>query len=705
MSARNPFSAIFNHYQFPLAVLKPNASSIEPISVSLRGQNRTDIPYDCISYDRSKEFASSKILLEDEEIEMPEPLVTALRALRKPSEPRLLWTDVLLGRTLQQQNEQAAVAKTIIQNAKSTIAWLGPRKEQTEEVFKILKTLAIWWHQAAVRTNFPSNFAHATTTQMNDVMAYFASQDPSKLRPNEEMVWEAMLAVFQSPYFDSVQTIADVILSEEVIVTSGESSISWPDFMAAFRGLVVAMPRLLNKLPSVALQDSFSRVSQIEIAHRRYREDPGLELLPMIQTAGNMLYTDPREIVFSMLPLARPSKRTEVTGRKIPMPIADYSKTPQEIFIQAAKFVIEERQDLILWWAERPPNGRRMENLPSWVPDWTTKLPTEVVRISVERRPSLRHWSESIRSTKTITVIDNRLHLQAHKLDCVQSVSRMFTQENCRRLALEEWQRLPKDNQNQGKRFTQLWRTLILNVGGTTTGLRDQAPPSKDMWTSFQSILAEERITELMHCTLEELMNDSSILARARADPQCQILGPQTGKSEAYELLLQKNAIGRRFFTTENGRMGMTAFEETPESKDGDQESKAKIAAALNQMPTESDPFGFGDAMMSSFQGFLNQRDTRSAAAFAQMMEQKEKTRGVKVGDVVVAVVGGDHPYVMRNVSQSESSEGEIGGKEFRFIGDCYLHGVMAGEPFTVQNWLGASSWRTDVVVEDIKVV
>ncbi|KAF2432368.1 hypothetical protein EJ08DRAFT_695479 [Tothia fuscella] len=710
MGTRNPFSAVFSHYNFHLAVLEPSPSETDTIQVSLSNTNRTDVSYECISYDRSQDYGSTSIQLNDAGIDIPVFLETALRRLRKKDESRLLWADVLLGRDLETQGAEAAIAKTVLQNAKRTVVWLGGGDAKTAEAFKVIMTLAQWWHQASARTGFPVSFSKATSTQMDALMVWFSVQDGMVLEPDDATLWKSLLAVFQASYWESVQAIPDLILSTDAIITSGAGSISWPDFTAAFQALMVAMPQLLNKIPSKELQNSFIRVSGIAMADRRFRDDDGLELLPMIQTARECRSADPREYVFAMLPIVRPSKRTATTGKKIPLPVADYGKSVQDIFTETAKFVIEERQDLLIWWTERAPNARKIKDLPSWAPDWTSGLPTVVVKPTAEGHPSLRSWWENIPDRKPIAVTDNKLHLQAHRLDRISTVSKMFTEENCRRLLLQEWQALPHNpNQSLKDKVDMYWRTIILNIGGATDALRKQAPPPQDMWISWQSILAEERILELMACTPEQLLNDPAIRERARADEQCQILGPQVGQSDPFEELLRKNAIGRRFFTTENGRMGMTAYERTAiaEGENGEEAAKAEIALNEIEMPTESNRDdllgGLGSMMMGSFQEFLMQRDPNAAAAMAEVMQKKEKARGARVGDVIVAAVGGFHPYVLRAVEGGGSSD--IKGREFRFVGDAYLHGVMGGEPFLRRNWIGVQTWRTDVRVDDVVIV
>ncbi|MBE7181285.1 MAG: hypothetical protein INR71_08765 [Terriglobus roseus] len=471
--------------------------------------------------------------------------------------------------------------------------------------------------------------------------------------------------------------------------------------MAAFKCAPMVLGQLLKRPPGPEFADALAKIGGISIADTRWREGQHLELLPMIQTAAEAKTVDSREYVFAMLPLSKPSKRLEGTGRSVAPLTIDYSLTTEQVFQEAAKFIIDERQDLLLWWAERPPVGRKIFNMPSWVPDWTSKLPGGIagpIKLSCEAQPSLRQWSDSIQPQKRITIEDNKLHLQAHKLDRIQTISRLFTYDNCRKLLVEQWKALPwGPSETTDKKAERFWRTIVLNVGGETNSPSTQAPPPRSLTASFLSIVAEERVLELLGCTMEQLGTDEAIRERARTHPECKAIGHQCGKGEAFEVLMRKNAIGRRFFTTESGGLGMTAFEEV----------NSTLKAARDALQAQAaDTQGFGGMMMSSFQNFLKERDPAGAEAYAKAMGETEDERGAKVGDVIVAAVGGFHPYVLRQAGEdAESSTDSLRGKEFTYIGDCYLHGVMKGEPFAATNWLGRQSWRTDITVEDIRIV
>lgn len=713
MAAKNPFAAIISHYHFHVAQLAPSVSSAEPVTVSLVPNPSTDTGYDCISYDRSQDHGTAKIVFAGTEIDVPTNLESALRTLRDPHSPRFVWADLLLGQTSEQRSELAKLGKQVLQNASSTIAWLGPGDDMAPKAFDNIKTLAIWWHQAAVRSNFPENLTRATSQQMLASWEYLKAQNIGQLNPGNERLWAAMAAVFDSPYFNTVQTIPDVILSSKTLITCGTQSLSWDDLLAASCSLPVIMGQVLGKTPP----EGVIRLLGIQTARRRYLAGETLELLPMIHTARDAKSADPREYVFAMLPICKQSLRQKGLAKSIPLPTIDYTKSVEAVFTDAATYIVQDRNDLLLWYSERPPNARRIKDMPSWVPDWTTPLPKDSggrLPFSSETEPSLRTWSDSVQPQRRITVEQNKLCLQVHKFDRIATISQKFTMKNYCELMYSLWKACPTwAFANKDECADAFWRTCILNVGGPTDTLREQAPPQKEkVWPSFVSLIAQGQILERLGCTMEQLNTDKALQERAQSDQFCREQATLIGQDRTFEQMLLGKAIGRRFFVTESGRMGMTAFEKLPEPTEGAGED-AKLAEVFDMMnapqldnPIIPSPFAPG-VMQESFINFMRQRDPASAANFERILKLKDEAQGAKVGDIIVAAVGGFAPYVLRRAGEDGgSNSGEsIRGKEFRYVGDCYLHGVMRGEPFSNTNWLGRHSWKTDVRVDDIKIV
>lgn len=313
-------------------------------------------------------------------------------------------------------------------------------------------------------------------------------------------------------------------------------------------------------------------------------------------------------------------------------------------------------------------------------------------------------------SAKRITVdADNALHVQAHGLDRILSVSPIFTLENCRRLCLTEWQALPMTpNETHDAKIQKVFRTLVFNqAAGIGESMRQTPPPPRDMWISFQSVLSEERILELLGCTMEEMMTNPELVARAKADPQMSILGPQTGKSEPFEQLLRRNAIGRRFFVTENGRTGMTAIESPPTNAGAED---ARPLPSFDEALREP----LGRMLLDNFQSYIAERDPAAARALAKGLQgdlQGQAPPGARSGDLIVALVGGYQPYILRPADSQRTSAEEtaqqtlVANSRYHYVGDCYLHGAMNGELLKTRGWFGTQNWNGKVDLIDISLV
>jgi hypothetical protein len=714
MTEENPFARLFTKQASPnaveLAVLQPDAEDAT-IRIELTNADPDDTTYECISYDRSKGYGTTDILVDGQSMLIPKPLAEALKTLRKTHRPETVWADLLVGKTAEERSKQAAIAKRILEKASSTVVWLGQSNQHTKAAFDIIQEMANRCQQATLHSGLPENLSRSTPKQLMDFRDHLLTKGTEELQPSNADVWSAVDSVLSASYFWSVQSIPDIVLAKNAVLTSGDSTVSWSDFILASRAAPFIICQQLQRQLPPKQAECFELTLSLEVSARRRRDGETLELLPMIQSSSDCAASDSREIVFAMLPISTPSGRTKLPGgREEKLPTADYTKDVKQVFAEAAKYIIHERQDLLLWWTERPPRGRKISGMPSWVPDWTSPNPKTAVKVMPTSDNGMRAWWDHLAPpAKRITVDEqNALHVQAHALDRVVSVSPIFTQENCRRLCLTEWQALPSvSGESLDAKVQKMFRTLLFNQAGVGASLRDNAAPHREMWVSLQSVLAEERILELLGCTQEELMTRPELIQRAKSDPQMNMLGPQTGKSQAFEQLLRANALGRRFFRTASGNTGMTAIEELPPGEKDEREGQPmpKFDAAL------SEPLG--RMMLQQFQTFLAQRDPNAAQALSMGLNGTipgQRAPGVRSGDLVVALVGGFQPYVLRPADQYNPAPAENASQtleavsKYVYVGDCYLHGVMDGEPFKVKGWFG-SSWNTNVKLVDVSIV
>jgi hypothetical protein len=324
-------------------------------------------------------------------VAVPLALEQALRCFRHATETVLLLADLLTGDSPQERSKQALVMKEVVQNALAVICFLDVGNELSTKAYAVLQTLANWWNQAALAADFPSRLSQATQRNMEDVQMSLRLRKISEIQLPDARLWREIENTLSSPYFKSIGALSDIVLGKQVLLRSGAASISFDNLNKALLGLILILP-MAGKQVSESVRKSFGLIGSIDVSVKRKKKGNTLEMLPMIHSAcGGTTTDDPREFVFAILPVVTPSLRNTKLGKKPePLPTADYTKTVEQVFIEAGKYIIGDRQDLFLWWGERPPCHKKIRSLPSWVPDWSASNPRPAVTVRSEN--GLRNW-------------------------------------------------------------------------------------------------------------------------------------------------------------------------------------------------------------------------------------------------------------------------------------------------------------------------
>ncbi|KAI5924189.1 hypothetical protein F4810DRAFT_719427 [Camillea tinctor] len=707
MASINPFSQIIGQNRSStvaqLAVLQPASERDDPIKIALTEANLVETSYECISYDHAGDADTVTVSVDDKDQDVPKALESALRTFRRKEKPRTLWADLLVGRTAEERSAQSTVTRQILENAEKTLCWIGPGQESTTKAFETIHEMANRWMQACLHAGMPADtsFSRVTMQQLGIIRSRLLDNRPfDDLNSFDFAHWNDIYAIVGAKYWSSVQCIPEIVLAKLAIIVCGRSNIRWPNYIAASRALAFYQAKFFQVplLPNV--KKGLENANSIELAERRRRLGEPIELFPMIQTARDCGAEDVREYVFSMVPIATPSARVKNHNQgPQPLPSVDYTKTAQQVFTEAARYTILERQDLLLWFGERVPCAKKLKDLPSWVPDFGAMA---LKGKDYTPNNGLRLWWESCAPIKPITVSDDDvLHVQAHALDRVTHVSAVFNMGNCGRLCVDEFLKLPDPTGGETieQRDERFWRTLVLNTGtGRGDTLKDTVKPSAVSGASFRSLVAQERVLKMLDCAPSQLRTPE-IQTRIGGSPEVQALLPQCGKSQPYEALLGENATGRHRRREEIESASCAA------SPSQQQEAASGQPRAPDFGSLLADPIT--RMMMGGFQDYLRQRDPNMALAYERSLRgelpgQQELPDhikgGVSPGDVVVALVGGFFPYVLRPRGPDAGSEAQLAEADstYEFVGDCYLHGSMEGEDFQMRGAGGEVFYRAD---------
>lgn len=345
MADENPFSQLFQKQTVKLATLEAG-SGTDTLKLHIIDANPRDTRYECISYDRSKDFDKADVEVDGQPFKITKPLASALKAFRKPDDTRTLWADLLIGSTVEERSAQAMEKKLVFEHADKATAWLGSANPQREAALDMIQTLANRWSQAKIEFGIPDNHTKATFQQLGNAQASFAAKK-DQFQPSNKALWATIQQLFCSTYFATTQSIPEIILSKNPMINIGEKSISWEDFAAASTTFAMLIPTL-GLTPDPKLSESLQRIMRLQTATRRQRDGESLELFPMMKDARQSSFQDPREVVFSVLPIAMPCLRTEKDPKRPNLPKVDFSASVADVFKRASKYVLEDRQDLMM---------------------------------------------------------------------------------------------------------------------------------------------------------------------------------------------------------------------------------------------------------------------------------------------------------------------------------------------------------------------
>lgn len=338
-------------------------------------------------------------------------------------------------------------------------------------------------------------------------------------------------------------------------------------------------------------------------------------------------------------------------------PNLDYSNTTQEVFIAAAQYMITERQDFCIWWAEYPPMHRTFTGMPSWVPDFhhspETTSPAHLGMQAVNYEKWTNHMHD-IGQAKCITVSPTEgIQAQAHILDRIKWVSPIMDPNANKAAHTNPFWIADSAMQKSMEAFgstkpaweipRDIFTTLILHQVSRAFEV-EHDPLTQGLAESFTSFIAEAAVYRNFEQMTNAMLSDAISgttrdWSQLHQHPGLQSQMSRVGEGDEYLQKMRTRAAGRRFFLTEKGYMGMSAVELVSDSWNSD----------------DGTP------------------------------------EGIMVGDAVALLVGGFFPYVFR----------EVDPHKFMFRGEAYVCGIMELEYFKTPT----GNWRGDIGLTDVRIV
>jgi hypothetical protein len=176
--------------------------------------------------------------------------------------------------------------------------------------------------------------------------------------------------ILQRPWFTRVWVLQELVLSADPWVQVGTRRIRWNMFCNH-----LLYPPSSDKLPGGLqllsdMQNARTKLAPSWLQGKDAMPLSQRDLLPILHSRRGFGVKDPRDMIYAHLgivdtnsELARPRDFIQ----------ADYNKTIREVYMDAALDLIQLRRNFdILSHVEDVPLGHRRDDLPSWIPDWTS---------------------------------------------------------------------------------------------------------------------------------------------------------------------------------------------------------------------------------------------------------------------------------------------------------------------------------------------
>ena len=352
--------------QFRLLVLLPSTEDASQLECQLRIASFNDHEsYEALSYVWGEPKFTASIKLDNIPFLITPRLDEALRCLRYPDKPRVLWVDALC---IDQGNNnerryQVGLMRQIYSNCQSGLVWLG---RDAGSVLSRAMTLLAKMEGCDIES-----LGYEGNPWEWDFRRQHSESKPKILYDLTQEDWDALTQLLvQNPIWKRVWIMQEISLAPKVLLTSESRSLDWSVVESLLR---------MGRHHTDAYHHSFSHGTPITITSsltaqiiktqrelcRQNIDEPGSSLVDVLSRFRSTLATDPRDKVFGLLGL---------TSNDLGMS-ADYSKDINVVFTDVAARLInhDENLDLICqsqWQSFGSPERRA--DLPSWVPDFTS---------------------------------------------------------------------------------------------------------------------------------------------------------------------------------------------------------------------------------------------------------------------------------------------------------------------------------------------
>ncbi|CZR69401.1 uncharacterized protein PAC_19301 [Phialocephala subalpina] len=390
-----------------------------PVSFILKEEPLSDhLQYEAVSYCWGDPKDISSISCNGKQLFVPRRLESALRSMRYPDRPRVLWADAICinQSDVLEKEEQVQLMRTIFSQAQRTLIFLGDVDEKSQQKMSKFALLSLKICLAIFRRKV--NLVNSPRVLMWD-----ARENRSRtMIPFAADFYLELMSMLRMPWFKRAWVVQEVAVSSTATIFWGSSQYNWEDVILALK----FMSRANFPLAFIVTLEDISAIEEERISYWKGHN----RLLGVLLRHQRCLATDPRDKIFSFCGLIETSSEP-----KVPVDIS-YENDVAAVFRETARNIV--KQDRTLDILSRPPIAAVSTlNLPSWVPDWSISPnstlthtwghgPRSLADAESTSSTQNRHFSATSGSKYSPNIQEDALAVEGYKFDRIIKIGPVF---------------------------------------------------------------------------------------------------------------------------------------------------------------------------------------------------------------------------------------------------------------------------------------